>query len=338
MPVSIKHKNGNRYGTFDICGIKGNFPTQAITSTNLNHIQFIKNPNFDFKTKITEIIEFKPRQLIDDSEYRERRLEQISKMMNKNPGYLFLFTLNGVRGTKYKNKFGKAIIPFEFTKANNKSLIDFQQKAGFPLIKVFFKTSKSIKDSNYYRSLIPKGKFIAVLDENLPHNSFTTLYKECIVKKDEIISFFGRSPSKSETQTNNNLNFMFLASNHDDKILRLTSFIQKTDDGLTRSLIYNYLGLDAYSFMTRRGNPNIVDYKMKVLDGFFYKPLQNNTTLICPITGKNLYKSSKYFEIEHKKSSLPVTIHDIVMLNDQFEKLPERYTKNDIEKILENRI
>ncbi len=164
------------------------------------------------------------------------------------------------------------------------------------------------------------------------------MYNECLTNKDEIISFFGRIPSKSKKQINNQLNFGFLASHPDDKILRFVSFTLKALDGAVLSLAFNYFGLDAYSFMTRRGRQDIDDYEMRVLDGFFYKILQKNTTLICSITGKNLYESSKEFKQKYDKSSIPVTIHDIVRLNEQFEKLFEQYSREEIKELLEDRI
>lgn len=339
MITSLEHKNGNRYGTFSICGITGTFPSQSITSTNLNHRSlYFENKQFDFKTKIVEIIEFKPKKLVNDSEYRETRIKKVSTMINENPEYLFLFTLKGARATKYKSKSGHDIIPFKFTKSNNESLIEFQKKCGFQLIKVFFKLAKSIEDSEYYRTLIPKGMFVASLDESMPYNSFKTLYNECIIQEDQVISFFGRIPSKSKKQIHNRLNFGFLAAHPNDKILRLASFTSKAKDGVVLSLMYNYFGLDAYSFMTRRGPQDVDEYEMKVLDGFFYKPLKKDTTLICSITGKNLYESSKYFEKKFNKSSIPVTTHDIVRLNEQFEVLPEQYTRVEIQEILGDRI
>ena len=77
---------------------------------------------------------------------------------------------------------------------------------------------------------------------------------------------------------------------------------------------------------------------MRVLDGFLYKPLEKNTKLTCVITGKNLYQSSKDFERKYDKSSLPVTTHDIVRLNEEFGKLPEQYTREEIKNLLGNRI
>lgn len=338
MAISLNHKDGIRYGTFNINGIEGKFPTQAITSTNLNHTKYFEISKFNFRTKIVDIIEFFPKKLVNDTEYRDRRLKTVSEIINDNPGYLFLFTIKGARTSNYKNKSGDKIKSFKFTKNNNKSLIDFQKECGFPLIKVFFKLSRSIKDSDYYRNLVPDGKFVACIDENMSHNSFKTLYRECLSKNDKIISFFGRIPSRSKKQVHNKLNFGFLANQSNDEVLRMVSFTSKALDGAVLSLIYNYFGIDAYSFMTRRGPQDINEYEMRVLDGFFYKPLNKNTTFVCPITGKNLYQSSKDFEKKYEKSSIPVTTHDIVSLNNQFEKLQEQYTREKIQEILADRI
>ena len=172
----------------------------------------------------------------------------------------------------------------------------------------------------------------------MSHNAFRTLYLECINKGDEIISFFGRKPSTSKKQIHNQLNFTFIAGRPNDKILRLTSFTSKAVDSAVSSLIYNWYSLDVYSFMTRRGNQDIDEYEMRVLDGFYYKPLLKNTNLVCPITGKNLYQSSKDFERKFDKSSIPVTTHDIVRLNEQFEVLHEKYSREEIQEILGDRI
>ncbi|CAD6368616.1 hypothetical protein NMT12_120104 [metagenome] len=338
MTISVNHENGIRHGTFSINGIEGIFPTQAITSTNLNHRSYFENPKFNFKTKVVEIIEFFPKKLVNDSEYRTKRSKIVSKMIKDNPNYLFLFTVKGARAVSYTSKSGTKISPFKFTKDNNESLIDFQKECEFPLIKVFFKRAGSIKDSEYFRNLIPKAKFVASIDENMSHNSFRTLYQECISKGDEIVSFFGRIPSKSKKQIHNQLNFAFLASRPSDKILRFASFTSKALDSAVLSLIYNWFSLDAYSFMTRRGSQDIPEYEMRALDGFYYKPLLKDTTLVCPITGKNLYESSKDFEKKYGKSSIPVTTHDIVRLNEQFEVLHEQYTREEIQEILADRI
>ncbi len=338
MAISVNYKNGNRYGTFKINGIEGTFPTQSITSTNLNHRDdYFDDKQFNFKTNIVEIIEPDPEKLINDSEYRESRSKIISKMIDENPNYLFLFTLRGARDNKYKRS-GHGIIHFKFTKANNESLIKFQKECGFPLIKVFFKLAKDIEDSEYYRTLIPEDRFVASLDENMYHDSFRTLYQECIAKQDQIISFFGRVPSKNKKQINNQSNFAFLVAHPDDQILRLASFIQKSITGVVSSLVYNYFGIDAYSFWTREGPQNTRNYQMRALDGFRYKLLEKDTTLICPITEKNLYESAIYFKNKYNKSSIPLAIHDIVRLNERFEKLPERYTREEIREILGDRI
>lgn len=298
----------------------------------------METQNLILKQKIVEIIEFFPKKLVTDSAYRKNRLKTVSKMINDYPEYLFLFAVKGARAVSYKSQSGDKISPFKFTKTNNELLIDFQTKCGFPLITVFFKLARSIKDSEYYRSLIPNVKFVASIDENMSHNSFRTIYQECLEKGNEVISFFGRVPSKSKKQIHNQLNFGFLANRPNDKILRLVSLTSKARDSAVLSLIYNWFGLDSYSFMTRRGRQDIDEYEMRVLDGFFYKPLEKDTKLVCPITGKNLYQSSKDFEKKYDKSSIPVTTHDIVRLNEQFEVLHKQYTREEIQEILGDRI
>lgn len=319
-----------RYGDFEIHGIKGTFPRQAITSTNLNHAKLFEDPYFDFKTNIVEIVEFQPKKLVNNSEYREKRRKIVSEMIEANQNKLCLFTIKGARGTSFKPN-----------RENNESLINFQIDCGFTLIKVFFRyVRNAVENSRYYRSIIPKGKsFVAELDENLNHFTFRNLYLECYRNNDEIIAFFGRKPRKSDSkQIHNRLNFAFISARKDDKILRLTSFASKSINGAVSSLIYNISGFDVYSFLTRRGSPNIPDYELNALNGFLYEPLTEDTTLICPITGKSLYDSSKEFEEKLDKSSLPVSVHDIVRLNELLDVLHENYTREQLLEILGNRI
>jgi len=336
MTVIVNTHNGMRYGSFNIHGIKGNFPLQAITSTNLNHAKEFEKSDFDFKTNIVEIVEFKPKKLLSDSSYREKRRKIVSEIIEQNPDKLFLFTLKGARATSYKTKSGVKVPPFKFTRSTNESLIDFQIESGFKLIKAFFKNLRNAKDLQYFRSKIPKEcSFVAALDENLSHATFRKLYLECYAKKDEIIAFFGRKLGKKNSKKiHNRLNFEFISHRKDDQIIRLTSFAPKSINGVVSSLVYNFFRLDVYSFMTRRGNQDIPDFELKALNGFIYEILQKDTKLICPITGKNLYASSKEFKAKLGKSSLPVSVHDIVRLNEIFAILHEKYSRKQIEELL----
>ena len=77
MTVNIEQQNGMRYGSFNILGIQGNVPQQAITSTNLNHAKDSGNPNFNFKTNILKIIEFDPMKLTNDEDYKKTRIKNL---------------------------------------------------------------------------------------------------------------------------------------------------------------------------------------------------------------------------------------------------------------------
>ena len=331
MTITVKENNGIRYGEFEIHGIKGTFPRQIITSTNLYQAEDFEKPKFDFKTNIAEIIEFKPKKLVNDSDYRDYRKKKVSKMINENPDKLWLFTLKGARTSSFK-----------MNKDDNESLIKFQIECGFKLIKTFFRTTKfALENSRYYRTIIPERcTFVASLDENLNHAIFRELYLECCEKnKDEIICFFGRIPSKKSSKNiHNKLNFEFVSQRLDEKVIRVTSFAPKSIDGAVSSIIFNWFRFDLYSFITRRGNPDIPDYELKALNQFLYEPLTKDTKLICPITQKNLYDSSQDFKNKYGKSSLPVSVHDIVRLNEIFTVLHEEFSREQLEKILGKRI
>jgi len=130
----VKQRNGIRYGDFEIHGIKGNFPSQAITSTNLNHAKYLAKPDLDFKTSFLEIIEKYPKKLFTNSEYRKQRITKISQIIRQNPNKLSLLVLNGARTLR-------------ITKEDNLLLIKFQIECGFKLIKVFFKNVRNASDN-----------------------------------------------------------------------------------------------------------------------------------------------------------------------------------------------
>ena len=354
MAIELEIGNDQRYGTFDIRGIKGTFPTQAITSTNLNQrksaLQSSKlSPEtkaafkkLDFGTKIVERIEFDPHRLVNSPDYRKSMIKNASKMIGDHPGYLFLFTLQGIKSHR------GGIGPFQFTRNNNRILIDFQLECGFDLIRVFFNSGQNVDDHAYYRKLVPDKRFLACLDENMVNRYFKTVYRDCLEKGDEMISFFGRKPS-SKTSKHNMFNFTFLRSQKYDKMIRVVSSIQKSTDGLVNSLLYKWYEMDVISFMTNKGDPHYRGFVPKALDMWKYNPLLQNTKLRCVITNQNLFDATKEFgSIEnsvggaydrfYNGSTVPISVHDIVRLNQQLSTLHEQYTQKQLRKILGDRI
>lgn len=323
MRIIVRNKHGIRYGTYEIYGVKGTFPTQAITSTNLNHVKLLNSSNLDFKTNFLEIIEKYPKLIVTDKEYRKKRIEKISKLVAQNQDKLCLLIPRGIRNT------------IRMTKERNLSLIDFQVECGFKLVKAFFPTTrKALENSREYRTRIPKDKtLVMVLDENLPNLVFKTLYIEALKHRDKIIGFYGREPK--ETNEDNKLNFQFIGSRERDKIIRLTSFTRKRFGKFASSLIYHLFGFDVYSFLTRFGPPNKPTLELFALNGFTYQQLTTNTNLVCVVTGYNLYTSSKRFE-KDKKSSVPVSVHDIVNLNKEFEFIQDRYSRKELEALVKD--
>ena len=277
----------------------------------------MKRPNLNFKTKFLEILEIKPNEILTNEEYQKTRIDKISKIIQNNPDKLCLLVLKGTKGMK---------IP----KETNITFIKFQIACGFKLIKVFFKNSRNaLQNSKEYRTLIPNDRtLVIVLDEKLVHTTFKTLYLDAYGKHgDEIIGFLGREPSK--TNRNNKLNLQFISSRENDKIIRLVSSTRRTINIVVSSLIYHLFGFDIYSFSTRLGPPNVPITDLKILNGFTYELLTSDTKLTCVATGMNIFTSSRRFALANK-SSVPVSVHDIVRLNEQFEDIQETHTRQDL--------
>ena len=208
------------------------------------------------------------------------------------------------------------------------------------MIKIFLKDIQNIrKDYKHYRKIIPKKRFVVSLDENIDNEEFKFIYEDCLEHNDEIITFFGRRISENKNNLDNSLNFIFLSKRKNDKILRITSMISRTNKGkMVNSLNYQRVGLDAYSFITNRGNRNVVDYKLVALDGIKYETLLHDTHLICTIKKElKLYESSQYFRMHFKQSSIPVSTHDIIRLNEKFQVLHKEYTRESLNEILDNK-
>jgi len=324
MSVSVKQKNGIRHGTYNIMGVSGSFPNQAITSTNLNHAKFLGSSSFDFKTKFLEIVERYPNQIILDKDYRNRRQKIISKIINQNPDKLCTLVISGAKSMS---------IP----KDKNISLIEFQKECGFKLIKAFFKTTRNtLENFREYIKLIPKdSKIVPVLDENLDNSIFKALYSNALSRGLEIIGFFGREPKP--TNEDNKLNLQYISSREGDQVIRLVSSIKKSFGGIVSSLTYQIYGFDVYSFITRFGNPNIPVVELKALNGFYFEPLTYTSGLTCVVTKKNLRTAANQY-LKEKRSSVPVSIHDIRKLNEEFAKFPEKYSKEQLEKIVKEKI
>ena len=256
MVVNITNRNGIRFGDFDIQGINGRFPVQAITSTNLNHATFLQVPNFNFRTNFLEIIVQHPKRVLSKNTHRQDRITDISKIIQQNPDKLCLALLHGAKTA------------IDMTREQNLSFIQFQIDCGFKLIKVFFKDGvNALANLQEYRSLIPEGRrLVIVLDENLEHGVFRDLYLNAIEHGDEIIGFLGREPNRNDDE--NRQNFQFIASRENDKIIRLVSSMPKSFGGVVGSLVYNWFGFDVYTFLPKFGPPNPKASELKALNVF----------------------------------------------------------------------
>ena len=337
MTVAIKIENGLRRGSFDIAGIRGTVPAQAITSTNLRHAE---DAGFDpalFKARVAVINEFDPKKLVRDPVYERRRIRAISKTIRRYPEYLFLLALQGVKTNVPRKKSGKIIHPFQFTRNNNDFLIAFQQKCGFQLIRVFFNYEHNVhEDYRHYRNLVPNGRFVASLDENMPFKHFKWLYLESLRRSDEVITFFGHNPSRNRRNPDNMRNLTFLSERESDNILRLTTSTEKHIKKTVSSIIHHYFGIDVCSFSTSRWRDQPAkNHTMVVLDHFRYVALLPTTARRCVITGKNLYRSAKEFGLSLGRPSIPVSTHDIAHLNEQFSTLHKTHTRKSLGSIVD---
>ena len=277
-----------------------------------------ENPDLDFGTKILQISEMEPARLNNEI-YRKERVNAIRKTIKANPGMLCLLAVGGIKSN------------FRINKAVNEMLIQFQIDCGFKLIQVFFNYVKdAMDDLEYFRNMIESKKkiFVACLDEKLDSNLFKLLYLECIERRDDIVSFYGRKQNKENMR-----NFGWIRSRKNDHTIRLSSFISKNNKTMINSVARHLLGFDCFSFPERIPSAAKFSYGPVALDEFYFNTLTRDTSLICVLTGKNLYTSTREFKENKKSEYLPIYIHDIVRLNESFETLHTKYTHKELSKL-----
>ncbi len=327
--IDVRNAGGIRYGTFDIGGVGGTFPTQAITSTNLNHAETMDQSGFDFGTKILEIIESDPQKIISNLSNRTEQISKIKKTIEENPDKLCLLSLNGIKT--------KGLL-----KLSNIDLIDFQIECGFNFIKAYLtKDGANSDDLSRYNDRIPKKcHLVPILDERIPSESFKKLYFDVLKSNSGIIGFLGNTPNKS--QKNIKINFDFIRSRDNDRVLRLASCIEKKAKGeVVNSLIYKLYGFDVFSFRTI-ANKGFWKQKPKhseltVFNRFKFTPLRRDMNLKCAVTNMNLYDVVQKYK-NSKYPSAPAAIYNIATLNKELKILHEKYTRKQLETIAQNRL
>jgi hypothetical protein len=323
MVINVGQHNGIRHGDFEIHGIKGNFPIQINTSTNLGYATDMHVPNFNFRTNILEINLTSRTKILADSNYRNRQITKISRMIRCNPDKLCLLMPNAAKSKK-------------ISREENLSLIQFQIECGFKIIKVFFHYNRfTLENAIEYRNLIPKDRTLMfVLDEKLNPTVFEKLYLDAYENhKDEIIGFLGRAPNVNNNKIRRNL--VFIKSRDSDKIVRLVSATNRWFGGIVSSLIFHLFGFDLYSFRKGAWKENMPIEELRVLSEFSSEPLTSTSDFVCVVTGMPLYISALMMNAVGK-SYVPVSIHNIVRLNQLFEILQERYTRPQLELVVGN--
>ena len=325
MTTETKIRNGIRYGETTLSGVRVRLPTQAMTSTNVNHARDAGVPDFDFKTKFLVVLEKYPRRLISDVEYRKRRVDIVRKTLQDNGDKIAVFEVKG----------SKSLKP---TKDENSALIRFQLACGFKYVTAFFGTEKNWADNfAAYRDTLPAGIELApVLDLNLKHETFIGLYELALREKCEVICFMGRNPSR--TNRDNKLNFEFIRSRAEDRVVRAALSINKSNNGLLNTLVFLRYRFDVCSFLTRYGNQNIVDYKLSAVKDSDIVKVEDNPDLRCVVRGGSLHDSCVYFGREMNKSSLPVQIHDVVVTNELLERAHDTFTEEQLAALLSERL
>ena len=154
---------------------------------------------------------------------------------------------------------------------------------------------------------------------------------ECIKNKDDVVSLFGRKPN-----VNNADNFNLISSRPTDNILRFSSSISKSVQGMANSVKYNILGFDCFSFSRR--TPVETNFgRLEALDGLYFDTLTPYTKLVCVLTRESLYRASQKFRKNQKFAYLPIYIHDIVRLNELLEELHVIYNRRQLVVLFEDR-
>lgn len=325
IEVKVKNKNGQRYGMFNFDGIKGDFPKQAITTTNLNHLTAEEGSRIDYKTKFLELFLRSDLIKLKDKNYFNKQACRLNGLIKKNKDKICLLLPSGAKGKK-------------FDKATNLLLIELQLQAGFGFIKVFFKTNRKAKENlNDYLVAIPKGKLLVpVLDENLKPETFREIY-ELMLDKTPLMGFFGRDVSK--TNIDNKRNYLYIRSRKSDDIIRIVSDItKKTKSGVVKSLVYYWLGYDIFSFTTRTWTYFVEEQDLKIIKNLHYQRLSDNVDLPCKLRDKNKLIETVEEYRKTKRQSIPCSIFSMIQLNTELESISDRMTEEELKELISEEI
>lgn len=309
-----------RYGAHSLDEIKITTPTQAITSKNLEHAKTMNVPSFDFGTKILEIIEKSPKDIISDPVYRNIRIGEIRKMINQNNDKLCFLVLRGEKSNP-------------FSRVNCMVLIDFQIECGFTFIKGYFYRNKgAIKILKKYRDRMDeKHHLVPVLNENLDNSVFEEIYNAAYSDGAEIIMFLGKRPRINDDDFKTNMEFIRRNSEH--QILRYVSSITKSYGGVVGSLLYNSVGFDVFSFRSRFGKTNGNMPTPQILREFKFVNLASENNAECVVTGRNLAQVVEEQMMEDP--FVAIYIYNIVTLNNKFRTIAINYTPNELLVIID---
>ena len=321
MEVKIRiSENSIRYGKFSFGTTEGKVPTQCITTTNLNHLHKV-GATLDLGTRILEIYWLGNLKDLDDANEFNKISNRFAGILSKNKDKICLLLPQSMRSRRVNKRI-------------NLLLIKLQIEAGFKFIKVFLKHNRdAIENLNQYMKLVPQGRFLLpVIDEKLNNEVFKALYIQALKADLPIIGFLGRDLGRNITVNDNHL---FIRGRKHDNVIRLISDIEKsTANGNAKSLLFKWLGYDAFTFKTRIGSYH-TSAQLRTFRGFKYVPIENNRDMPCVIyPDSKLYDTSDSFSGQ-RMETVPLSINNIIELNKHFKRLHEHSTEKKLAEMLE---
>src|SRR3989344_5784930 len=323
LEVSIKSKNGLRYGKMKYGNLEEEFPKQIITSTNQGHINnFEKNVDLDTKS-------FQVFLNVNAGDFENNKYKSTKGKIGRAKGFVSIS--NRINWILIKDIFRTSRIG----KKKIEDSLKLQEEIN-PKIKSLY-IPKNLKPEIATELIQKHSDKIVYIDMNDTPTHFKKIYLSCINSGVKIVCFIIRKLSDNNVE-----NYNLVAGRSEDNVLRIATELTKRSSIVgdrSLSLFFYNLGFDGFAFRggSKPYNTTIENLAIYRKGMYKYENILEFNKCDCEShKGKVPYEEAKRYH-ELKKSSIPSSLHDHLELNEDFKEIRNKLIKNefDINKLKE---
>ncbi|MBI2133631.1 hypothetical protein HYU11_03030 [Candidatus Woesearchaeota archaeon] len=294
VSINVQNVNGLRFGTLKVDDyFIEQFPKQAITSTNINHLDVLNLGESALGTEITEIL-LEPARIT---------AEAIDEKISSNGLNLLM-----------------AILPAgeQLSFDQVRDIIQAQKDSNLKVIRVFLTPNIRIQQAKELISLAAKNKTaMPVFDMHMDITKLIALYEHCLEIGIKLVGFISRG-FNSETEA---LIMSYIRDRPNDAVIRHVSWINprtRLERDYIRSFVYYVFGFDLFSFQTKIGRQDAPIERIVQLDRgqMIYVPIIDVGVCGCVVhTGRSCELVARSYE-RQRKATVPSSAHTLRTIND----------------------